>query len=87
MREAGEKADIDRVRSLMEENPTARPLYTNFNSVAARLTQVNNQMDIIRNSKTLMPEEKMQRLEQLRKLKGDLAQQAVELASRAGVSR
>lgn len=87
MDDAVQKHDIDALRSYAEANPAARPLYTRFNSVAARLTQINAQMDAIRDNPNLMPEQKMTQLEQLRKLKGDTAQQAVTLASQMGVAR
>jgi hypothetical protein len=87
MDDAAQKQDIDAVRKYMEETPAARGLYTRFNAVSARLTQVNQQMDFVRDTPSLTPDQKRDQLERLRKIKGDLAQQAVELASRAGVSR
>lgn len=87
MDDAVQKQDINSLRSYAEANPAARPLYTAFNSVAARLTKINGQMDAIRDNPTLTPDQKMAQLERLRKLKGDTAQQAVELASKMGVAR
>jgi hypothetical protein len=87
MNNAATRQDLDTIKARLEQMPQARGLYTAFNSVNARLTEINKQMGAIRVSPSLTPERKTELLEQLRTIKGQIAQQAVQAAERAGVTR
>lgn len=87
MNDAASRGDIETVKARMAEMPQARALYTTFNATGARLSEINKQMDIIRNNPTFTPDRKTELLEKLRKAKGDLSQQLVTAAERIGVTR
>jgi hypothetical protein len=87
MNDAASRGDLDTVKARMEQMPQARSLYTTFNSAGARLSEINKQMDVIRNNPTFTPDRKTELLEKLRKAKGDLSQQLVNAAEKVGVTR
>ena len=87
MNDAAARGDIETVKARMAEMPQARALYTTFNATGARLSEINKQMDIIRNNPTFTPDRKTELLEKLRKAKGDLSQQLVNAAEKIGVTR
>jgi hypothetical protein len=62
-------------------------LYTAFNSAAARLSEINRQMEVIRNNPRFDAEQKTKLLEQLREMKGKLSEQMVMAAEKVGVTR
>jgi heterodisulfide reductase subunit C len=87
MNDAASRGDIETVKARMEQMPQARALYTTFNATGARLSEINKQMDVIRNNPTFTPDRKTELLEKLRKAKGDLSQQLVNAAEKVGVTR
>lgn len=87
MNDAATRRDIDTVKERMEQMPQARGLYTSFNSAAARLTEVNRQMEVVRARSDITPDQKTQILERLRDTKGKIAQQMVAAAEKVGVTR
>ena len=87
MNDAASRGDMETVKARMADMPQARGLYTAFNSAGSQLSEINKQMDIIRNNPTFTPERKTEMLEKFRKIKGDLSQQMVDAAEKAGVTR
>jgi hypothetical protein len=87
MNDAATRGDIATVQDRLKEMPQARGLYTAFNAGAARLSEINRQMEVIRGSSRFTPEQKTELLEKLRQTKGTLSEQMVAAAERAGVTR
>lgn len=87
MNDAAARNDMETVRSRMAEMPQAKSLYTAFNSAAARLSEINRQMEVIRNNPRFDVEQKTKLLEQLREMKGKLSEQMVMAAEKVGVTR
>jgi hypothetical protein len=87
MNDAAARGDMATVRDRLAEMPQAKGLYTAFNAAAARLSEINRQMEVIRNNPRFDTEKKMVLLEQLRAAKGKLSEQMVTAAEKVGVTR
>jgi len=87
MNRAAERNDMETVRERLAEIPQAKGLYTAFNAAAARLSEINRQMEIIRNNPRFEADKKTELLEQLRLAKGRLSEQMVMAAEKVGVTR
>jgi len=87
MNRAAERNDMETVRERLAEIPQAKGLYTAFNAAAARLSEINRQMEIIRSSPRFDADKKTELLEQLRLAKGRLSEQMVMAAEKVGVTR
>jgi hypothetical protein len=87
MNDAAARGDMATVRDRIEQMPQARGLYTAFNAGAARLSEINRQMEVIRASSRFTPDQKTDLLEKLRQAKGSLSEQLVSAAERIGVTR
>ena len=87
MNDAAARGDMATVRDRLAEMPQAKGLYTAFNAAAARLSEINRQMEVIRNNPRFDTEKKTVLLEQLRTAKGKLSEQMVMAAEKVGVTR
>jgi hypothetical protein len=87
MNDAAARGDMATVRERLAETPQAKGLYTAFNAAAARLSEINRQMEIIRNNPRFEADKKTELLEQLRLAKGRLSEQMVMAAEKVGVTR
>jgi hypothetical protein len=87
MNDAAARGDLATVQERLKDVPQARGVYTAFNAGAARLSEINRQMEVIRASSRFTPDQKTDLLEKLRQAKGNLSQQLVAAAERAGVTR
>ena len=87
MTKAYERQDMDTVKARLAESPNAKGLFTAFNHASEQMSKLNHQEDIIRNSPSMLPDQKTRYLEQMQKVKATLAEQMVNAANRAGVYR
>ena len=87
MNDAAARGDMATVRERLAETPQAKGLYTAFNAAAARLSEINRQMEVIRSNPRFDADKKTELLEQLRLAKGRLSEQMVLAAEKVGVTR
>jgi len=87
MTKAAEIGDLETIKRRSEQMPAAKGLFTAFNAANENMGKLNKQMDIIRRNPKMDPEQKAVLLEKLTTARGQLAEQMVNAANRAGVYR
>jgi len=84
MNDAAERQDIEALKKKLEADPKAKVAYSALNRAASRITDLNKQIDNIRNNPNLTAEVKTTRLKQLRDAKNTVATNAYKMGKELG---
>ena len=84
MTDAANRQDIEALKKKLADDPKAKVAYSTLNRAASRITDLNKQIDNIRNNPNLTAEVKTTRLKQLRDAKNTVATNAYNMSKGLG---
>lgn len=79
-----DSADLDAIKEKLEKDPAADTLKKQLDKVSSKINDLNRQMNVIRLNPSILPDDKIKRIQMLRDLKNKLAEDAVNFGKQVG---